>query len=97
MEAAEEDDCDCTHYHVVPYSPQTDPAAQVPVAQLTAKYRFLVGMADDHLGYIVPEPDVNRAVSQLTGIDGDHYEETNSASYRFGTMVYETWQALLAE
>ncbi len=91
------DDCDCKAYHIAPYTLQARADAPVPVEQMTGKYRFLVGMADDHLGYIVPEPDFNRLVSQLTGEDGDHYEETNSVSYRFATMLYDTWQVLLTD
>ena len=86
--------CDCTDFHVWPYVARfTDAVA--PVTRLAAKYRFVISNADDHLGYIVPEPDFNRRVSALTGETGDHYEDTNSLTFRFSTLLDEGWQRLL--
>jgi hypothetical protein len=86
--------CNCLDYHIVPYAAKgsAHPAA---ASRLTGKYRFLIGMADDHLGYLIPEPDFNRAVSGLDGPTGDHYEETNSVSFRAGTLLEEAWNTLL--
>jgi hypothetical protein len=53
---------------------------------LDTEYRAVLGMTDNYLSYIVPEPDFNTAVS-LLGEDGDHYEDTVSPSSHFGDAV----------
>ncbi|MBT9559403.1 MAG: hypothetical protein IV100_25465, partial [Myxococcales bacterium] len=78
--------CDCTDFHVWPYVTRVTGQA-APVTRLEAKYRFVLSMADDHLGYILPEPDFNRRVSALDGETGDHYEDTNSLTFRFSTLL----------
>ena len=84
----EVDGCDCTKFHDVPYRFHPDPAVVPMVELLEGEYRFLIGNVDDHLGYIVPENDFNTRVSMLTDEpEGDHYEETVSASYRFATKL----------
>lgn len=82
------DDCDCTKLHAWPYA--TGPDASVPpVLDLLegAKYRAVVGAADSFYAYMVPEVDFNKAVNVLSD-EGDHYEETVSASYALATR----WQ-----
>jgi hypothetical protein len=47
---------------------------------LTAEHRWLVGLANDEIGYIIPRYDfiLHDAGPYLAEADGDHYEETNS-------------------
>jgi len=71
------------------YFPQhnpTDPLSQhadpylVPVAvrdYMKGPYKFILGLANNEGGYIVPEADFNENVS-IFDEPGDHYEETNS-------------------
>ena len=40
-------------------------------------YKFILGLANNEGGYIVPEADFNENVS-IFDETGDHYEETNS-------------------
>ena len=80
--------CDCLAAHVAPYRIAEDPSLQPILAPVTTEYRAVIGMADDYLSYILPEPDFNRAVSLFTD-DGDHYEDTVSPASNFGTRVLE--------
>jgi hypothetical protein len=85
------DDCDCTHVHAWPYVLSHE-ASQKPLLDAwdpaAARYRAVLGMTDNYLSYIVPEPDFNTAVSLLTD-DGDHYEDTVSPTHVFATRVQE--------
>jgi hypothetical protein len=85
------DDCDCLHAHVWPYRISYDDAQQ-PLLNAWegtgVTYRAIIGMSDNYLSYIIPEPDFNSSVSLLTD-DGDHYEDTVSPAHDFGTRVQE--------
>jgi hypothetical protein len=80
------DGCDCKDMHAVPYRISYDPAVPPMLDMLDTEYRAVLGMTDNYLSYIVPEPDFNRDVS-LLGSDGDHYEDTVSPSSHFGTEL----------
>ncbi len=90
-------DCDCTKVHAVPYALNVDATLPPIVTLLKAKHRFLIGNVQDHLGYIIPEPDFNKKVNFLVdGLpDGDHYEETVSLSYRFASKLQAALVKLL--
>ncbi len=47
---------------------------------LDGDYRWILGLANDELGYIIPEYDfiVHDGAPYILEADGDHYEETNS-------------------
>jgi hypothetical protein len=64
---------------------------------MTGKYKFLVGNAGDHLGYIVPETDFHFAASQLAGGNGDHYEETVSLSFEMASIWRKAIASLLTK
>lgn len=81
-------DCDCTSLHAWPYTLSPDPAHVPLLDHLDTEYRAIIGMTDSYFGYIIPEPDFNVAVSLFTD-DGDHYEDTVSASPKFGTRLLE--------
>ena len=82
-------DCDCRKLHDWPYRISGDPAHGPLVDMLEAKYRFAISNAGDHLGYIVPDSDFNTRVSFLSDFsDGDHYEETVSASRDFARQLW---------
>lgn len=79
-------DCDCLSMHAVPY--RLADTEQAPLLDaLDTEYRAVLGMTDDYLSYIIPAPDVHRAVSLLSDNDGDHYEDTVSPAYDFATVV----------
>ena len=82
--------CQCTRMHEVPYRIASD-SAVVPLKELLdGKYRFLVGNAGDHLGYIIPDSDFHTGVGLFADYgDADHYEETVSASFRFAVKLWE--------
>jgi hypothetical protein len=90
-------DCDCRQIHVWPYTLSFD-TAQRPLLDAWdgsdgIRYRAMIGMADDYLSYIVPEPDFNRAVNLLDE-DGDHYEDTVSPAHGFATRVQQAQQRI---
>jgi len=80
------DGCDCKEMHAVPYILNDDASVPPMLDLLDTEYRAVLGMTDNYLSYIVPEPDFNTAVS-LLGEDGDHYEDTVSPSSHFGDAV----------
>ena len=85
-------DCDCLHYHAEPYAISDD--GTPPLDQLLpGTYRAAVGITNGYCGYIVPSPDFNTYVSQLTD-DGDHYEETNSCTPDFAPLVQEAYRVM---
>ncbi len=81
-------DCDCLAIHAWPYTLNPDPAVEPLLDAMDTDYRAALGMLDSYAGYIVPQPDFNTHVSLLTE-DGDHYEDTVSMSYLFGTKLQE--------
>ena len=93
---SELDGCDCTRMHAVPYTLHDDPTVP-PLLDLLdepdIRYRAVLGMTDNYLSYIIPEPDFNTAVSLLTD-DGDHYEDTVSPAHNFATRLQEAHLAI---
>ncbi len=85
-------DCDCLHYHAEPYVHATD-GTPIIREMLPGTYRAPIGITNGYCGYLVPDPDFNTYVSQLTD-DGDHYEETNSCSPSFTPLLLEAWVLL---
>lgn len=81
-------DCDCLSVHAWPYRLSEDPGHRPLLELLDTEHRAIIGMTDSYFSYIIPEPDFNRAVSLFTD-DGDHYEDTVSASTIFGDRVLE--------
>lgn len=89
--------CDCLSIHTAPYAISTD-AEQGPLLDALpadVRYRAILGMTDNYLSYLVPEPDFHLGVNLLSGNDGDHYEDTVSPSPVFATKVQQA-QATLA-
>ena len=86
-------DCDCLAVHAWPYALSHEPDTPALLDRLDTEYRAVVGMADNYLSYIVPEPDFNTSISLLTD-DGDHYEDTVSPGSSFGTRVQEAQLAI---
>ncbi len=86
-------DCDCLHIHDSPYSWSESPGSvdedgTPPLVDLTTgTFVFPMSMAGDYLSYIIPDNDFNHAVSLLSDNDGDHYEETVSASPTFASTL----------
>lgn len=65
-----------------PNPPELDKAPPGPYLKdrMTGTYRWLIGLGNDELGYIVPAYDfkLNAEMPWLEEAEGDHYEETNS-------------------
>ena len=74
--------CECLAYHSVPYTLDEDTTFQPVVGFFKeAKYRAIIGNGNGYGGYIVPSSDINWAANMDE--DGDHYEETVSASPKY--------------
>lgn len=86
--------CDCLAMHAVPYRLSDDTAQEPLLDALDTKYRGVLGMTDDYLSYILPEPDFHTSVSLLSERDGDHYEDTVSPAYDFGSIVQQGQAAI---
>jgi hypothetical protein len=75
-----------------PYEPAVMPL-------LTGKYHFIIGLAPDELGYVIPQYDFTPFPPKEMSLEGrapdackqkgvtDHYHETNSSSYRMAPVV----------
>jgi hypothetical protein len=75
-----------------PYEPPVMPL-------LKEKYHFIIGLAPDELGYVVPQYDFTPFPPKPMPLEGrapdacksqgvpDHYHETNSASYRMAPVI----------
>jgi hypothetical protein len=61
---------------------------------LSAPYRFLIGLADDELGYLLPSDEFVFPRNPFR--PGGHYEETMSLSRWTTPLLMEAWAALLA-
>ena len=57
--------------------------------EMSGKYRFLICLANDELGYIIPEEEF--------GADKFGYERTRSLGPRTGTIILEAALELLGE
>ena len=57
--------------------------------RMTGMYRWIIGLGNDELGYIVPEYDfkLNADKPWLEEAEGDHYEETNSLNPTMASTV----------
>lgn len=67
--------------------------------RIPARHKFLVGLANDMLGYIMPEYDFKIAASRsmLPQPAGHHYEETNSVGRQVTPLVLGAARAVLEE
>ena len=62
---------------------------------LGTPYRFLIGLADDELGYLLPSNEFVYPRNPLN--PGAHYEETMSLSKYATPLLVEAWASLLAD
>jgi len=73
------------------------PAGPYVVDEMTGTYKLVFGLANDELGYIIPDYNYELGeVPYLTEAEGDHYEETNSLGPSAFGLVEETARTLLA-
>lgn len=80
-----------------PLSQHADPfALSLPPIRkmMTGKYKFIIGLAGNEIGYIVPPEDFNHEVKAVSE-QGDHYEETNSLGPRTAGIVLGKIKELL--
>lgn len=65
-----------------PNPPELDQAPSGPYLrdQMTGEFNWILGLANDELGYIIPAYNfkLHESVPYLDEAEGDHYEETNS-------------------
>lgn len=76
---------------------QAAPAPPYLREQLNAEHAWILGLANDELGYIIPPYNfVTHPLNPyLAEADGDHYEETNSLGPRTEPLIVEAAQQLL--
>jgi hypothetical protein len=65
--------------------------------EMNRPVKFVAGLANDELGYIVPQYDfkVRGNAAMLPRLPGHHYEETNSIGPRATGLIVETAEKLL--
>lgn len=67
-----------------------------------AKHKFVVGLCNDELGYIIPDNDfmLDSKLPYINGahdhMDRNHYEETNSTGPKTARAILDTMQKLIA-
>jgi hypothetical protein len=71
-----------------------EPGMQLRQA-LGVPYRFLIGLADDELGYLIPSHAFVYPRNPFR--PGDHYEETMAVSRYATPLLTEAWMALLGD
>ena len=67
---------------------------------MTGKVKFLIGLANDELGYIIPPYNFernDRSPIHQPEPPGDHYEETNSLGIEAAPRIVGAIEELLAE
>ncbi len=81
------------------HPPMVDKAPGGPYIKdrMTSTYRWIIGLGNDELGYIIPEYDFVLAKQNpwLDEAEGDHYEETNSLAPNMATLVDQHTDLLL--
>ncbi len=87
---------------VDPNNPNPPPLDEAPAApylsdRLPGDYRWPLGLANDEIGYLVPEYDyeLHPSAPYFTQADGDHYEETNSVGPQALPRVRAVFDRLL--
>jgi hypothetical protein len=65
--------------------------------RMDAKHGWIVGLANDELGYIIPEYDFKATPtrSMTPKPEGTHYEETNSTGKRVAPILLKAYGELL--
>ena len=79
--------------------PNLDEAPGPPylVDLMDGEYKMFIGLANDELGYIIPDFEYELgALPYLSEAEGDHYEETNSVGPQIASLVEATLTDLLA-
>ena len=83
-----------------PNPPQVEEAPDGPywAELMNTEHAWIVGLANDELGYIIPAYDfeVHPTVPYLDEPEGDHYEETNSLGPATQPLLDEAVRNLLA-
>lgn len=78
--------------HIEPFIPEEKSIRQI----MKGKYKIIMGLADNMIGYIIPKNDFNLDASPL-GYQGDHYEETNSLGPETAPILIKATEDLLQE
>lgn len=74
----------------------------VLINQGEAKHKFVVGLCNDELGYIIPDNDffLDSKLPYINGgndhMDRNHYEETNSTGVKTARAILDTMEKLIA-
>jgi hypothetical protein len=74
-----------------PNPPRLEMAPEGPYLEdrMTGTYRWIIGLGNDELGYIIPEYDFQLAETMpwINEAEGNHYEETNSLGPKQASLV----------
>jgi Neutral/alkaline non-lysosomal ceramidase, N-terminal len=62
---------------------------------LTARYRFILGLCNDELGYIIPRSEWDATAPYAYGRNGPQYGEINSAGPSVAPLLLDTFRDLL--
>ena len=64
---------------------------------MTSTYRWIIGLGNDELGYIIPKYNFELPASNpwVDEAEGDHYEETNSLGPDMAAIVDKNADLLL--
>jgi len=73
------------------------PAGPYLADLMTAEHKWIVGLGNDELGYIIPTYDfvLHTGAPYVLSAEGDHYEETNSLGPYMADRIQEEATALL--
>ncbi len=65
--------------------------------RMTGESKWIIGLANDEIGYIIPEYNfkLHETMPYLDEADGDHYEETRSLGPNIATQLDQEAEALL--
>lgn len=91
LDEAELDGCNCLKIHAWPYRISDDASHRPVLDGIDTEFKAAMSMTSTYLSYIVPEPSVNTTVSLFSDDVGDHYEDTVTPAFDFGTVYLETY------
>ncbi len=64
---------------------------------MPGKYKFMFGLANDEIGYIVPKSQWDQKAPYTYGRDGAPYGEVNSLGPETAPLIHKNVKALLEE
>ena len=75
---------------------EIDPLEVPPLrSQMPGKYKFIFGLANDELGYIIPKSEWDKEEPWLFYSESDFYGEENSAGPETGPIIHKVGLELI--